>query len=391
MRLLQGADVKNKKVFLRADLNVSVDKKTGRVASDFRIKAVLPTIQHLVQQGAKVILASHFGRPDGKRDKKYSLKLLVEPLGQLLGQSVKFVDDCVGDKATAEAARLKNGEVLLLENLRFYPEEERNDSGFAKLLADLADVYINDAFGVCHRAHASVQAVTKYLPSYAGLLIQKEVEYLDKARQNPEHPFILLVGGAKISDKLESLVNLGKLADKCLIGGALANTFLAANGVAIGASLYEREEKDTALKLMEDCCGRVVLPFDGVACKKAGDSWDLKAVRETDFTDIQNDEAILDIGSKTIKKYAAILKSAKTIFWAGPMGLFEIPEFAKGTLGVIKAMVSSKALSVAGGGETVTILEQSGYLDKFSHVSTGGSASLEYVSGNPMPGLEALN
>ncbi|TSC55343.1 MAG: phosphoglycerate kinase [Parcubacteria group bacterium Gr01-1014_18] len=391
MQSLKDIEVRGKRVLLRADMNVSIDPKNGQILSDFRICSALPTIRFLIDNGASVVLATHFGRPEGKKDPKYSVKFLIPVLEKLLEKKVHFASDCIGDEARGSAEKLKDGEVLLLENLRFHPGEEKNDEAFAKSLAKLADIYVNEAFSVCHRSHASVDAITKLLPSYAGLLLSREVEHLTRIKDHSESPFVLIVGGAKISDKIETIEALGKKADSILIGGALANTFLAAKGVPIGASLFQKEELDLAKMLMEKFCGKLWTPIDGAVWKCIGEKICVsEEVRNSNLLDLDPREKIYDLGSGTIEKYSLKLSHAKTVFWAGPMGFFEKKPFEKGTFAIIEAIVSGDAFSVAGGGETVTAVGWSGHMDDFSFVSSGGSAALEFVAGNRLPGLEAL-
>ncbi len=381
---------KGKNILLRADLNVSRERRTGRILSDYRIRETLPTIEYCLKKKARVLLCSHFGRPGGTKDPRFSLRFLQKRIQKLTGVTVSFVGDCVGPKVRwALEKKIAPGGILLLENLRFYKQEKKNDPDFSKELADLADYYVNDAFGVCHRSHASVEGITKFKRPYTGFLIQKEIKTLSKIKNQPKAPFILMIGGAKITDKIEIIESLGKKADHILIGGALANTFLKAKGMNLGASLFEPMELNLALEITRKFCEKIILPNDGQVARELRDGYS-KESRVTDLRDIKKKEAVLDIGPKTIVRFSGMVEKAKTVFFAGPMGYFEKPPFHKGSVGVIRAMAFSEAFCVAGGGETVTILEKSGYFDKMDHVSTGGGASLAFVSGKTLPGLKAL-
>jgi phosphoglycerate kinase len=370
---IRDLDLKNKRVFIRVDFNVPL-APGGLITSDKRIKASLPTIQYALDHGAAVILASHLGRPKGKRDPELSLKPIAARLEQLLGKPVKLVE--------IEDAHPAPGEVVLLENLRFYPEEEKNDPEFSKKLAALCDVYVNDAFGTAHRAHASTVGMIKYVPvAAAGLLMEKELEYLGKVTTNPDRPCIAILGGAKVSDKIEVIRNLSKVVDKILIGGAMAYTFLRAKGEPTGKSLVEEDKVELAKSLLD----KVTLPVDHVVAAefKAGAEYEIV---ET----IPDGKMALDIGPKTIALYEAEIAKAKTIIWNGPMGVFEMPPFDRGTVALAKAVANSGAVSVVGGGDSEKAITTAGVADKITHVSTGGGASLEFLAGVELPGVAAL-
>jgi phosphoglycerate kinase len=392
LKTIDALDLGGKRVFIRVDFNVPLDD-SGKVSDDQRIRAALPTIQHALKHRARVILASHLGRPKGKPEdkKKYTLLPVAERLQALLDQDVVFADDCVGDGVKKLARELGEGQVLLLENLRFHPEEEANDEGFAKELASLADVWVNDAFGTAHRAHASTAGMAAFVKEKAaGFLIQKEVEYLGKALRNPAKPFVAILGGAKVSDKIKVLENLIAKADAVCIGGAMAYTFLKAQGVAVGKSKVEEDKLDLARTILDKAKARNVaflLPVDHVCATEA---------KETAKREVVNDKAIpdgligLDIGPKTLDVYRQRVLAAGTVFWNGPMGLFEQKPWAEGTFGVAKAMAESKAVTVVGGGDSAAAVEEAGLVARMKHVSTGGGASLEFVEGRVLPGIQVL-
>jgi len=385
-KMLTDLDVKGKKVLVRVDFNVPL--KDGKVGDDTRIIAALPTINYLLENGAAVILCSHLGRPKGGADPAFSLKPVADYLGGMVNAPVRFAEDCIGEKAEEAAKALRVGEVLVLENTRFHKEEKKNDPGMAKALASLADLYVNDAFGSAHRAHASTTGVAEYLPAAAGFLLQKEIQYLGNAIAEPQRPFVAILGGAKVSDKIGVIENLLTKADHILIGGGMANTFFKAQGYEMSDSLVEDEVVDTAKALMEKPGGKLMLPVDVAIA----DAFDADANAKTmDSGDVPEGWRVLDIGPKTVEAFASVIKDAGTVVWNGPMGVFEFPKFAQGTFGVAKAVADSKAVSIIGGGDSVAAINQSGLEAKITHISTGGGASLEMLEGKELPGLSALN
>jgi phosphoglycerate kinase len=383
-RTIHDLDLAGKRALVRVDFNVPL--KDGAISDDTRIRAAIPTIQHLLKSGASVVLMSHLGRPKGV-DPSQSLSPVVARLGELLGKPVVFAKDCVGPEVEAQAAALKAGDVLLLENLRFHKAEEKNDPDFAKQLAKLGDVYVLDAFGSAHRAHASVEAVTHFLPAAAGLLMQKEIDFLGKVISAPERPLVAIIGGAKISDKLPVINNLIDKVDKLLIGGGMANTFLKAQGYELGASLVENESLDAARELLACCSGKLMLPVDVVIAEKFAPDANSETVS---IGKIKPGWMALDIGPHTQEQYRKALEDAKMIVWNGPMGVFEMPKFAAGTNAVAQAVAAADAVSVIGGGDSVAAIEQAGLADQVSHISTGGGASLEFLEGKTLPGVAAL-
>jgi phosphoglycerate kinase len=378
-------DVRGKCVLVRVDYNVPI--KDGKVTDDTRIRAAMPTLEYLLQHGAAVILTSHLGRPKGGPDPKYSLRPVADYLSTLLGQPVAFADDCVGPVAEQAVKALKPGQVLLLENTRFHPEEEKNDPKMAQQLASLADIYVNDAFGSAHRAHASTEGVAHYLPGVAGFLMEKEIQYLDQAIANPKHPFIAILGGAKISDKIGVIRNLLTKADQVLIGGGMANTFFKAQGYPIGDSLVEDEALETARQLIKEGGTHLRLPVDVVVADKFAADAEHKTI---EMGPVPDGWRIMDIGPETVKAYSKAVTGAGTVVWNGPMGVFEFPAFAAGTFGLAKAVANSGATTIVGGGDSVAALQQSGLADKITHISTGGGASLEMLEGLVLPGVAAL-
>jgi len=387
---IRDIDVKSKRVFVRVDFNVPLNDK-GEITNDTRIRASLPTVQFGVERGARLILASHLGRPKGKPNPKMSLQPVATRLAELLSKPVSFASDCVGPEAEKAAAALKDGDVLLLENLRFHPEEEKNDPEFSKSLASLAEVYVNDAFGSAHRAHASTAGITRYLkPALAGLLMEKELEYLGKAVGSPERPYAAIVGGAKVSDKIELLQALMKYADSVLIGGAMAYTFLKAQGVEVGRSLVEDDKVDLARQLLQFAERRTIkllLPADHVVAEKVDAS---AAAEVVNTRPIPSDRVGVDIGPATRAEYAREIAAAKTIVWNGPMGVFEIDQFAQGTIAIAKAVAASSGTSIVGGGDSIAAIAKAGVESKITHISTGGGATLEFLSGLTLPGVAAL-
>lgn len=382
--------VDNKRVFVRADFNVPLDGDC-RITDDTRIQKTLPTIQYLLDHHAAVILASHLGRPKGEAVPKYSLKPVAERLSELLGIPVKFAPDCVGPETKAMAEALQPGEVLLLENLRYHKEEEKNDPEFSRQLAELAEVGVNDAFGCCHRAHASVAGITAYLPMAAGFLLEKEIRFIGGAVDNPAHPFAAIIGGAKVSDKIEVISNLLPKVDLMIIGGGMANTFLAAQGYGIGKSLVEADKINLAKSLIaqaQEQGTKLLLPVDVMVAAAFDNDADHKVV---DVADVPADWMILDVGTKTQELFAKELAPMKLIVWNGPMGVFEMENYAKGTEAVAKAVAASDAVSIVGGGDSVSAVNKTGLSDQISHISTGGGASLEYLEGKKLPGVESLS
>jgi phosphoglycerate kinase len=378
-------DLKGKRVFMRVDFNVPLAPGGQEITSDKRIKASLPSIQFALDHGAGLVLASHLGRPKGKPNPEMSLKPVAERLASLLKRPVAMASDCVGP--AVEAMLPKPGEVLLLENLRFHAEEEKNDPGFSQQLAKLADVYVNDAFGTAHRAHASTVGMIAFVKTAAaGLLMEKELEYLNKVTKNPARPCVAILGGAKVSDKIEVIQNLMKFVDRILIGGAMAYTFLRAKGDSTGKSLVEEDKIALARVLMESAGSKLVLPLDHVVAAE------FKAGAESHNVErIPDGMMALDIGPKTVEAYTNIIKAAKTIIWNGPMGVFEMPPFDVGTVALAKAVAGSGAVSVVGGGDSEKAIKSAGVADKISHVSTGGGASLEFLAGIELPGVAAVD
>jgi phosphoglycerate kinase len=385
---IEGVDVSGKRVFMRVDFNVPLED--GRITDDNRITASIPSIKYVIDKGGRLILASHLGRPKGKPEPKYSLKPVAARLSELLERPVNFATDCVGAEVQSMTSDLLPGEVLLLENLRFHAEEEKNDPAFAKQLASLCDVYVNDAFGTAHRAHASTAGITKYVPvAAAGILMQKELEALSHALTKAEKPYVAIVGGAKISDKIELIENFINIANTILIGGAMAYTFLRAKGIETGKSLVETDKIDLARELLSRASQKNVsieLPTDHVIATGL-DSTDAQV---TPVEKTPADRMGLDIGPDTAGRYSAIVRQAKTIVWNGPMGVFEKPAFAKGTFAIAHAVAESGAFSIIGGGDSAAAVMQSGVESKITHISTGGGAALEFLSGRQLPGVEVL-
>jgi phosphoglycerate kinase len=381
---IRDLDLKNKTVFIRVDFNVPLAPGGQEITSDKRIRASLPTIRYALEHGAALILASHLGRPKGKPDPEMSLKPAAARLSELLALPVKMAPDCVGPQV--EKLRPKPGEVLLLENLRFHAEEEKNDPGFSRQLAALCDVYVNDAFGSAHRAHASTVGMIQYVKQAAsGLLMDKELEYLNKATRNPARPCIAILGGAKVSDKIEVIENLMKFVDQILIGGAMAYTFMKAQAKPVGKSLVEEDKVHLAKELLARAGGKLLLPRDHVVATELKEGAENRVVSE-----IPDGMIGVDIGPGTIEAYASVISKAKTIIWNGPMGVFEKPPFDRGTVALAKAVAASGAVSVVGGGDSEKAVKSAGVADKISHISTGGGASLEFLAGIELPGVAAL-
>jgi phosphoglycerate kinase len=389
-KTVKDVDVSGKRVLVRVDYNVPRDKQTGAILDDSRIRATLPTLEYLRAEGAKVILASHLGRPKG-RDEELSLRPVADRLSELIGAPVAFVEDCVGPAVQQAAYGLGPGDVLLLENLRFHPGEEANDPEFARALASLAEVYVNDAFGAAHRAHASTAGVARYLPAVAGFLMQKEIEFLSKAALDPDHPYAAVIGGAKVSTKMGVLDNLLDKVDKLLIGGGMANTFFVAEGFDVGDSLYEPDYVEQAREVMQRAEARgvqLLLPTDVIVAERfEADS----PAKRVSVRDVPPGWRIMDVGETTIDVFARALQGCRTIVWNGPMGVIEMPPFAHGSHRLAAAIAAvDGATTIIGGGETAAVVEQVGLAGRFSHVSTGGGASLEFLEGKELPGVAAL-
>ncbi len=378
-----------KKVYIRVDYNVPHDKE-GHITDDRRIKATIPTLRYFLDRGASLVIASHMGRPKGEVKEELSLAPVAKRLSELLHQPVEFSSDCIGEEASAKKKALQPGDVLLLENLRFHKGEEKNDPTFAKALIEGVDVAVNDAFGVSHRTHASVAGVGKLMPMVAGLLLKKEIDFLDGVIEHPKRPFAAIIGGAKISDKIQVIANLMEKADVILIGGGMANTFVAAQGYDMGKSLQDKDRFDLARNLMKkarDMGSEIMLPVDFMAADEFSETANTKVLSKEEFT---SPWMALDIGPKTIQLYVDTLKKMKTVVWNGPMGVFEMKPFAKGTYAIARAMADLDATTVIGGGESASVVDQLGIGDKFSHVSTGGGASLEMLEGMVLPGVAIL-
>ncbi len=384
-KTITDLEVKGKRVLVRVDFNVPL--KDGRVADDTRIQGALPTINYLLEHGAALILCSHLGRPKGEAKPEFSLRPVAEYLDNLIAAPVTFVTDCIGAEVSAAAGALQPGQILLLENTRFHAGEKKNDPAMAKEMASFADVFVNDAFGTAHRAHASNVGVADYLPAVAGFLLEKEIKYLGQAIADPKRPLIAILGGAKVSDKIGVIQNLLQKADAILIGGGMANTFFKAQGYAMGDSLVEADSLDIARELLDKAEGKLRLPVDVVLAD------DFAADAESQVIGVGNVAAgwrILDVGPETIVKYAKVLAEAGTVVWNGPMGVFEFPKFAQGTFDLAQAVADSAALSIIGGGDSVSAVKQSGLAAEVTHISTGGGASLEMLEGKILPGLAAL-
>ena len=388
---IRDIDVAGKKVLVRCDFNVPMSKTDGTISDDKRIRESLPTIKHLLSSGARVILCSHMGRPKGEFNEKFTLKPVAQRLSELLGFEVPLAPDVIGDKVRPLVDALEPGRAILLENVRFYKEEEKNDPAFAKSLADMAEIYVNDAFGTAHRAHASTAGVAAYLPAVCGFLIEKELSVIGGAISDPKRPFVAILGGAKVSDKIGVIDNLLNIADAVIIGGGMAYTFLKAQGLEIGKSLCDDERIDVAKKAIEKAKEKGVkfyMPVDVVCAAEISEDAEAKTC---DADKIPADLMGLDIGEKTIKLYSDVIASAKTVIWNGPMGVFEVDKFARGTRAVAEAMAASAATTIIGGGDSASAAGKMGLADKMTHISTGGGATLEYLEGIDLPGIAALN
>jgi len=384
-KTVKDIDLKNKRVLMRVDFNVPM--QDGKVTDDKRIRAALPTIKYILEQDASLILMSHLGRPKSASDSEFSLRAASETLSSLLGSPVQMAPDCIGDEVEKMAKALKPKQVLMLENTRYHPEEEKNDLDFAKKLASLGEVYVNDAFGSAHRAHASTEGIARFLPAVSGFLMEQELEYLGRAVANPEHPYIAILGGAKISDKILVVETLLSKCDKLIIGGGMANTFLSAQGLNMQDSLVEKESIETAKSILSKSADKLILPVDAVIA----DKFDAEA--NTQIVEVDKIPAgwrMLDVGPKTIELYKQALSNAKLIVWNGPVGVFEMPKFAEGTFALAKMLAESKAITVIGGGDSASAVKKAGVAKQMTHVSTGGGASLEFLEGKELPGVAAL-
>jgi len=386
-KTVRDIDLKGKRVLMRVDFNVPIEK--GVVTDDKRIRAALPTIQYVLDQGAALIVMSHLGRPKGTGfEEEFSLKPVAQVLSQLLGRPVQMAPDCIGPQVEAMARALQPGQVLMLENVRFHKEEEKNDPEFARQLAALGEVYVNDAFGAAHRAHASTTGVAKFLPAVSGFLMQQELEYLSRATLNPERPYVAILGGAKISDKIAVIENLLTRCDKLIIGGGMANTFLAAQGYNMQESLVEPNSIETAKKIIASAGNKLLLPVDAVIADKFQNDANTQIV---DVDKIPPGWRVMDIGPKSVARFSEALQGAKLIVWNGPLGVFEMPRFAEGTFAIARVLAQSGATTVIGGGDSASAVKKAGVAKQMTHVSTGGGASLEFLEGKVLPGVAALN
>jgi len=389
VRTVDQIELKGKRVFVRVDFNVPLNEK-NEVTDDTRILLSLPTIQYAIKAGGKVLLASHLGRPKGKKDPKFSLAPVAERLSEMLGKKVELAGDCIGEEVQRRIAVMKEGDVLLLENLRFHPEEEKNEEVFSRALASLCDVYVNDAFGTAHRAHASTEGMTRYVKTVAaGFLMMREVESLEKVLVSPQRPYVAILGGAKVSDKIGVIENLLDKVSTLLIGGGMAYTFLKAQGFEVGKSLVEEEQIGFSRNLLKRAGAKVkfLLPSDHVAAERLEARAEWRIVRNEE---IPAGWICVDIGPETVRRFSEEVRSAKTIFWNGPMGVFEMEAFSRGTFAIAKAVADSSSFSVVGGGDSVAAVKQAGVAERISHISTGGGASLEFLEGKKLPGIEAL-
>ena len=388
-KTVEDIDVSGKKVLVRCDFNVPLDAD-GNITDENRIVGALPTIEYLIKNNAKVILCSHMGRPKGEFNMKYSLAPVAKRLSEKLGKEVKLAKDVIGDSAKELVAGLKDGDVMLLENVRFHAEEEKNDPAFAKALSEFADIFVNDAFGTAHRAHASTAGVANYLPAVSGYLIKKEIDFMGKALSNPDRPFVAILGGAKVKDKIGVINNLLEKVDAIVIGGGMAYTFIKAMGGSIGKSLLDEERLDYCKEILakaKDKGVKILLPVDNVVADDFSNDANFKVV---DSMAIPDDYQGMDIGPKSIEQFKETILAAKTIVWNGPMGVFEMPNFAKGTIAVAQMVADADATTIIGGGDSAAAVEQLGFADKMSHISTGGGASLEFLEGLELPGIACL-
>ncbi len=388
-KTVKDVDLKGKKVFVRCDFNVPMDENQN-ITNNTRIVAALPTIKYLLEQNCKIILASHLGRPKGEFKPEFSLKPIAKELSKLLGKEIIMAKDVIGEDAMQKAANLKEGEILLLENVRFHNEETDNDPEFSKKLASMAEIFVNDAFGTAHRAHSSTTGIASYIPAVSGFLIEKELKFLGSAIEDPARPFVAILGGAKVSDKIGIIDNLLEKVDTLIIGGGMAYTFLKAQGYEVGNSICETDKLDLAKHLMEKAKEKGVkflLPVDTKIAKEASETAESRTVK---CTEIPADEEGFDIGEETIKEFIEEIKTAKTIVWNGPLGLFEVSQFAIGTNEIAKAVAETDATTIIGGGDSISAIKKAGVEDKITHISTGGGASLEFLEGKKLPGIEAL-
>ena len=389
-KTVKDIDVNGKKVLVRCDFNVPIDSETGKITDNRRIRAALPTIQYLLDHNAKVILCSHLGRPKGEFNLKYSLKPVAEELSKLLNKDVKLAKDVIGESAKELTTNMKEGDIVLLENVRFHKEEEQNDPEYSKALASMAEIYVNDAFGTAHRAHSSTTGVADYLPAVSGFLIEKELEFLGGALENPKHPFVAILGGAKVSDKIGVIENLLDKVDTLIIGGGMAYTFYKAQGHHIGTSICEEDKLDLAKSILEKAQEKgvkLLLPVDNHVSSEYSNNGEDKMV---DSTEIPDGFMGLDIGPKTIEKFEEAVKDAKTVVWNGPLGVCEFDKFATGTKAVATMLSKLDAITIIGGGDSAAAIEKLGLADKMTHISTGGGASLEFLEGKTLPGIACL-
>ena len=387
---LEDMEFKGKRVLVRVDFNVPLDKKTGEISDDLRIRASLPTIKYIIEHGGKAILVSHLGRPDGQVVEKLRMDKVAQRLEAIIGKKVKKLNDCIGPEVEKEVKVMKEGEIVLLENVRFHPEEEENNPDFARALASLADLYVSDAFGTVHRSHASTAGVAKFIPAASGFLLKKEIDAFDKILHSPDRPFVVILGGAKVSDKIGVIENLMEKCDTILIGGAMAFTFEKSRGLEIGSSLVEEDKLELARTILEKAEKKkvkIITPLDHVVATELSPTAERKVVSRDG---IPPGWKGLDIGPKTVAEFKKIMSKARTILWNGPLGVFEVEPFSQGTMAIAKAMAETKAMTVVGGGDSVAAVTKAGVFNKIGHVSTGGGASLELLEGKELPGISVL-